>query len=120
MTADVYGYTIYVYYVISVCSAREQRERWRLPYRLGLNPWIRRQGVACTRYVHTLSNVLLQPLGHFSVSLESAVYGRVDEPENLNCVRNCVHLLMCCDHLRGRDLGAGGCGRASSLSRPRG
>ena len=35
-------------------------------------------------------SVLLQPLGHLSVSLESVVYGPVDEPENPNCVRNCV------------------------------
>jgi hypothetical protein len=32
-------------------------------------------------------SVLLQPLGHLSVFLESTVYGRVDEPETSNCVR---------------------------------
>jgi hypothetical protein len=35
-------------------------------------------------------SVLLQPLGHLSVSLESTVYGPAAEPENLNCVRKCV------------------------------
>jgi hypothetical protein len=35
-------------------------------------------------------SVLLQPLGHLSVSLESIVYGLVAEPETPNCVRNCV------------------------------
>jgi hypothetical protein len=31
--------------------------------------------------------VLLQPLGHLSVYLESAVYRLVAEPANPNCVR---------------------------------
>jgi hypothetical protein len=35
-------------------------------------------------------SVLLQPLGHLSVSLESVVYGPVVEPVHPNCVRNCV------------------------------
>jgi hypothetical protein len=35
-------------------------------------------------------SVLLQPLGHLSVSFESAVYRLVDEPANLNCGANCV------------------------------
>jgi len=34
--------------------------------------------------------VLLQPLGHLSVSLESAVYRLVVEPANPNCVANCA------------------------------
>ena len=35
-------------------------------------------------------SVLLQPLGHLSVLVESTVYGPVVEPETPNCVRNCV------------------------------
>ena len=35
-------------------------------------------------------SVLLQPLGHLSVLVESTVYGPVAEPETSNCVRNCV------------------------------
>jgi len=35
-------------------------------------------------------SVLLQPLGHLSVLVESTVYGPVAEPETPNCVRNCV------------------------------
>ena len=38
-------------------------------------------------------SVLLQPLGHLSVSLESIVYGLVVEPGNPNCVANCVRPL---------------------------
>jgi hypothetical protein len=43
-----------------------------------------------TRARNQFPSVRLQPLGHLSVSLESAVSGRVDEPETPNCVRNCV------------------------------
>ena len=40
--------------------------------------------------VNRFPSVLLQPLGHLSVSLESVVYRLVAEPANPNCVANCV------------------------------
>ena len=48
-----------------------------------------RYGSPYTRF----PSVLLQPLGHLSVSLESAVYRLVAEPGNHNCVTNCVRPL---------------------------
>jgi hypothetical protein len=38
-------------------------------------------------------SVLLQPLGHLSVCLESVVYRLMAEPANPNCVANCVRPL---------------------------
>ncbi len=59
----------------------ERSEVWRRER--DSNP---RYGFPYTRF----PSVLLQPLGHLSVYLESTVYRLVAEPANPNCVTNCV------------------------------
>ena len=46
-------------------------------------------------------SVLLQPLGHLSVSFESAVYRLVAEPTNPNCDTDCDRPRMWREHVRG-------------------
>ena len=49
--------------------------------------------VRSTRERNQFPSVLLQPLGHLSVSLESKLYGPVAEPENIElCQKLCLIL----------------------------